>query len=278
MNANVDLAKGGYQGDPIEEMFKTFTSSHLSFWWHFREVLRASHAASPNWKRSDSTALLDGEQRELIALSLLNYAVYTGIGEAIAFFDQMQNELNSAIPANKRIFEVRRLWKARYSSLYSSFNALCNIVCIVVGQKSPFGNDPRRVWNHTPKNACDLVNGRDFKALSDPVARCRGRLEIRDHLDHYWVIWHSISQGRFLFDDNFTKGYVPIHPATEVSITIDARKRAHDDVEDTSDDFNLIYRELVVTGGFFDKYLQAKDWKIDYLDYGPPHNGQRPLP
>jgi hypothetical protein len=43
-----------------------------------------------------------------------------------------------------------------------------------------------------------------------------------------------------------------------------------------AEDFNLIYREFAVASGFLEQFLAAKGWKIDYSDYGPPHNGQRP--
>ena len=49
MGTEIDFSKGGYKGDPIEEAFKEFTSDKMEFWWHFRELLRPSHAPSPNW-------------------------------------------------------------------------------------------------------------------------------------------------------------------------------------------------------------------------------------
>jgi len=255
-----------------------FTVLHMPFWWHFREVLRASDRASQHWKKSDDTPLSDDAQRELVALSLLNYAVYTGIAEAIASFDQIGYELARTMVPTWRLFEVRRLWKALYSSLYTSFNALCNIVCVIVGPRSPFGENPKCIWNYTPKCAYNLVNGRAIKELAGPIDRCKDRLEIRDHLDHYWTIWHTISQGTFLLDENFTKGYVPIHPETEVSTTVDAYQLAREHIVEAAEDFNLIYRESAVKGGYLDQYLSARGWRIDYTDYGPPHNGQRPQP
>jgi hypothetical protein len=278
MSANIDLSKGGYQGDPIEEMFKPFTSAYMSYWWHFREVLRASHAASSNWKKSDGSALSDEEQKQLAALSLINYAVYTSIGEALSFLDQMAAALIAEMPSSNRIFQVRAAWKAAYSSLYTSFNALCNIVYVIVGHNSPFGNKPGRIWNATPADAYNLTNGRALKELYEPIGRCKGRLEIRDHLDHYWTIWVSISQGRFLFDENFSKGYVPIRPESDVAAKIDAIKRTEDDIVEMAKDFNLIYEKLAVANGYFDSYLQAKGWEIEYSDYGEPHKGQRPRP
>jgi len=278
MNAEIDSKRGGYKGDVVEETFKPFSAQYMQFWWHFREVLRANHAASPWWKKTDGTPISDDEQRELVALSLLNYAVYTGIAEALAFFEQMGYELSRTMLPGWRLFEVRRLWEAMYSSLYSSFNALCNIVCVVVGQKSPFGEKPELVWNYTPRDALNLITGKGIKGLAEPLGRCRDRLEIRDHLDHYWLIWHSIVQGRFLLDKHFEKGYVPIHPETEVLTNVDAHKQAREHILDCAKDFDLIYRQLAIKGGYLDEYLSTKGWKIDYSDYGPPHNGQRPRP
>jgi hypothetical protein len=247
----------------------------MPYWWYFREVLRASHSRSPHWKKSDDTPLSDDEQKELIALSLLNYAVYTGMAEAIASFEQMGSELSRTMPSDWRVIEVRRLWKAMYSSLYTSFNALCNIVCVVVGQGPPVRKKGGRPWNYSPKDAYKLV--KDIRELAEPLNRCRDRLEIRNHLDHYWTIWHSIVQGRFLLDENFEKGYVPVHPEAEVSAKVDAYKLAYEHIIEFAKDFNLIYYELAVEDGYLDHYLSAKGWKVDYSDYGPPHNGQRPF-
>lgn len=313
----VQFNKGGYEGDDVEERleFKSFTTKYMPFWWQLREVLRASDRASRYWKKSDGTGLSDSEQADLIALSLLNYAVYTGMAEALTFLDQMGNELGRTAPWGPtsgsvilssslysraatgtcssyerqdasgqhsespvmRLFMVRRAWKAMYSSLYTSFNALCNIVYIVVGHKPVFKRKGP-VWNYSPKDAINLVEGRGLRKLADPLGRCKDHLEIRQHLDHYWLIWHNIVQGRFLLDKNFTKGYIPVHPETEVSLTIDARKQAKDDMEGLAKGFDLIYQELAVENGFLDQYLQDRGWSIDYSDYGPPHNGQRPLP
>ena len=92
MNASIDFTKGGYQGDAIEETFKPFSTHYMPFWWHFREVLRASDRVSFHWKKPDSTVLSDDEQRELVALSSLNRAVYRGMADALAFLEQMEHE------------------------------------------------------------------------------------------------------------------------------------------------------------------------------------------
>ncbi len=278
MNMKIDFSKGGYQGDIIEETFKPITAPNMPFWWHFREVLRASQAAQAYWKQISGPPLPVEGQRELVALSLMNYAVYTGIAEAIAFFEQMSFELAATKSEQWRVFEVRRLWKAFYSSLYTSLNALCNLVCILVGQKSPWGNDPNRVWNYTPKEAYNLVSGRGIKVLAEPINRCRDRLEIRDHLDHYWTIWLGVNKGVFMMDENFQKGYVSLHPNTEVRLNVDARKLAETHYSECLSDYNLVYYEMAVQGGFLDKYLLAKGWEIDYTDLGSPHSGKRPTP
>jgi hypothetical protein len=278
MNGPIDFSKGGYQGDVVEETYKRFTATNMPFWWHFREVLKVNQEVSASWKKLDDSALSDDEQRELIALSLLNYAVYTGIAESIASFEQMKCSLAQNMPHAWRVFEVRRPWKAMYSSLYSALNALSNITCVVVGQKSAFGERPGIVWNFTPKNALDLVNGKGLNKIAEPLDRCRKRLEIRDHLDHYWVIWVAMEQGKFMMDGDFEKGRVPLRPGTEIKFTIDAQRLAHDHLVESAKDFNLVYQELAMAGGFLDQYLNAKGWKVDYSTYGPPHNGQRPRP
>lgn len=272
----IDFTKGGYKGDVVEETFKHFSVRYMQFWWHFREVLRAQPAASAWWKKQDGTGLSGEEQRELIALSFLNYGVYTGMADAHAFFEQMGFELSRTMLDNWRQVEVGRAWRAMYSSLYRSFNALCNIVCVVVGQKSPFGEKQGEVWNYTPKDALNLINSKGIKEIAEPLGRCSERLKIRNHLDHWWLIWHSMRRGEFLLDSAFEKGYVPIDPKAEVKLKVDAHKRAHEDVVNSAKDFDLIYRELAIEGGYLDQYLSAKGWKIDYKD--SPHNGQRPLP
>lgn len=277
MNGDIDFTKGIYKGDDIEEIFKPFSTKYMPFWWYFREVLRANLKASSWWQKSDGTALSDEEQKELVALSLLNYSVYTSMADAVAFLEQLHWELHRTTSAKWRVFEVRRAWKAMYSSLYTSFNALCNIVCVAVGHKSPFGAKPGFVWNYGPKQACDLVNRKGIKEIADPLGQCRVRLQIRDHLDHYWLIWHSLCRGEFLLDSAFEKGYLPIRPPAEAEVEVDALKLAKKHVVNSAKDFNSIYQELAIEGGHLDEYLSAKGWRIDYSDYGP-HNGRRPRP
>ena len=71
---------------------------------------------------------------------------------------------------------------------------------------------------------------------------------------------------------------MPIYPEVEVSPEVDAVELAYGHVVESAEDFNLVYRELAVEDSYLDQYLLAKGWEIDYSDYGPPHNGQRPLP
>ncbi len=310
--AEINFDKGGYQGDAVEEAFKPFTTQRMPFWWHFREVLRASDRASPHWRTSDGSVLPDEGQRELVGVSLLNYAVYTALAEAITFLQEIEDELGLPAPVGptsgsgfwrvdgtlstgttstyqqelpdteagfpgRQLFQVRRAWKALYSSLYTSFNALCNIVCVVAGKKALL-KKTEPVWNYTPKNAIDLVTEAGLKPLTEPLLRFKQRMEIRHHLDHYWLIWHTISHGKLRFDSDFAKGRLLIRPEVELSLGIDAHQRALEDIEGSAGDFNLIYRQMAVSNGFLDKYLHAMDWKIDYSGYGPPHAGQRPLP
>lgn len=277
MKKSVNFGRGGYQGDVIEEAYKRFTTTSMPFWWQFREVLRASQEVSPNWKKVAGTPLSDDEQKQLIALSFLNYAVYTGIAEAMASLQQMKYSLGKTQPDGWRIFEVRRTWKATYSSLYSSLNALSNIVCVVIDNNSPFGDHPGKIWNYTPKKAIAVASRKKIRNIQAPLERCSKMLEIRDHLDHYWLIWVSIRQGRFLMDGDFEKGRVPLRQS-EIKFSIDAEQLAISHLNKLVKDFNLIYRELSIDGGFLDQYLTAKGWIVDYTNYGPPHNGKRPKP
>jgi hypothetical protein len=274
----VDFSQGGYGGDITEETFALLTKPRMPFWWQFREVLRASPQTSDKWKHVDGSALAPNEHKELIALSLTNYHVYTGLAEAISFFEQMQFAIFRTTSAQERVFEVRRSWKAMYSSLYSSFTALSNIVCIVAIKKSAFGKDPSKgIQNYSPSNAIKYTEGNHDK-LAKPLRRINDRLEIRHHLAHYWTIWLQIVQGHFLIDKNFRKGYVSLVPPSKEEEMIDGAKLAKEHLFDSLDDYNVIYRELAIKGGFLDQYLKANGWIVDYSDFGPPHNRSRPLP
>lgn len=276
MSASIDFARGGYGGDFVEEKYKDFTTKRMPYWWHFREVLRSSHAASSNWQLADGTVLPHDGQKELVATSLLHYGVNSNLADAISFHYDMVCLLNSDIHAGERLFRVRRAYKGLYSSLYSSFNSLCNIVCIVIDMKSPFGDKPGKMWNYTPSDAFKALKG--ITSLTDPLNRCSDRLEIRSHLDHYWLIWAAVGKGSFFVDENFTKGYVPVDPDKEVSPKTDAVAQSSGHVRDCAEDFNLIYEQMAVEHGYLDQYIANKGWRIDYSDYGPPHNGQRPKP
>lgn len=127
---------------------------------------------------------------------MTNYAVYTGLVEAVGFYEQLRNELYRTTFASWRVFEVRRAWKAMYSSLYSSFTALSNVICMVVGKKPIFKNTAGN-RNYDPGDAKGVVQA--IPAILTPFGDCQQRLEIRNQLDHYWLIWHSIEQGPFLW-------------------------------------------------------------------------------
>ena len=76
MDGPIDFTLGGYDGDVVEEAFAPFTKPTMPFWWQFREVLRANHMVSPHLKKTDGTDSTDDEQRQFVALSLLNYRVH----------------------------------------------------------------------------------------------------------------------------------------------------------------------------------------------------------
>lgn len=280
MAPEIDLTRGGYGGDVVEETFKPFTATNMEYWWHFREVLLAStDKDTAYWRRVDGQPMSDDEHRELIALSLTNYAVYTNFADGLAFFEELSFELSRFTAEASRLANVRRAWKAMYSSLYSSLNALSNIVCVVVAHKPRFEIKPSgEVWNYTPRRAHNLMQSRGFNTIAVPLKRCIDRMVIRDQLDHYGLIWHSITRGNFFIDSNFTKGSIPVSPANEVKIDLNAYEIAHEDLLGCARDFNLVYKELSVTDGYLDKYLQKNGWEIDYSSFGEPHNQKRPLP
>jgi hypothetical protein len=119
MGGDIDFSQGGYGGGPDEEFFKWFTIPHMEYWWYFREVLRGSQFVAPYWKKTDGTVLSDDEQKELIAISLLSYAVHTGIVEALTFFDHMQLEVQRMV-SPVRFLEVRRLWSVVRRKIWTS--------------------------------------------------------------------------------------------------------------------------------------------------------------
>ena len=101
-------------------------------------------------------------------------------------------------------------------------------------------------------------------------------MEVRHHLDHFWLIWTAIGIKEFMIDSNFSKGRIPFQ--NEVSCKTDGFKRSAHDILEIVAKYNEIYRALSVSGGYFDKFLEARGWSINYNDYGPPHNGARPKP
>jgi hypothetical protein len=188
MTGQIDFTRGGYQGEMTEEAFKPFTSVHMPFWWHFREVLRSSQSVSDRWLSANGVILPDDDQKTLAAISLLNYAACTGIADALGFLDQVKHVLGMPdLSLGLRRYEVLRAWKALYSSLYSGFNALCNIVVVLIDDKSPFGRRPEsEVRNYGPGDAKRVAER--HTVLAGPINRCIDRLERRSHLDHYWTI------------------------------------------------------------------------------------------
>jgi hypothetical protein len=270
----IDFSKGGYQGDGIEELFKEFTAREMPYWWHFREVLRASHLPNPHWVRKDTGEPLYAEDAsDLVSISLMMYHVYTCLAEAISFFEQLNFELNRTSPHLTRFFEVKKNWKAAYSSLYSSYIAYCNLLVVVVGKK-PLQKNGR---NYHAGDTKDLFEKRED--LQNILDSCKPHLVIRHHLDHFWLIWMSVWKGKFSIDGDFSKGYVRTSlPPPDFKNWIDGQARLKEDILEIANNFNLLFLELSKGGGYLDQYLASNDWQIDYSDYGPPHYRQRPNP
>lgn len=274
----IDFSKGGYQGNFIEETFKGFTAKYMPHYWYFREVLRASHLPSVHWKKVTGAALAteDDEAKDLVAISMIMYHVYTCLAEAISFYQALEYEIGKFNSNGTREFEAKKNWKAAYSSLYTCVNSMSNLLFIVEGQKPLYEYYPDGTpKNYTPGGAVSFFKSKK-QVFSDNIKNCRDRLEIRNHLDHYWTIWTSIGQGIFLFDKDFSKGYVVTSPPSGGQSGIDARSKLNEDIVNTAKDLDTLFLELSRPGGSLDDYLNAKGIVIDYSDYGAPHYGKRP--
>jgi hypothetical protein len=272
----IDFTKGGYRGDDVEEMFKGFTTIYLPHYWYFREVLRASDRRSAHWHKKAGGSVTEEEVKDLFAISMILYHVYTCVGEAISFAQALDYELARYNLDATRHFEVKKNWKAAYSSLYTSLNAVSNLLLIIAGEKPVLKPHTSGVAkNYTPQDAINTFR-QSIPAFSTTISNCRDRLEIRNHLDHYWTIWTGINQGIFVLDKDFSKGYVVTSPPASDQNGIDARSKLIEDIINTSKDFDTLFLELSRPGGSFDKYLNTKGIVIDYSDYGAPHYGTRP--
>ncbi len=269
----IDFSKGGYKGDEIEEMFEEFTKQHMPHYWYFREVLRANVQQSDWWKKKSGVPLTEEESKELIIISFLMYHIYTCLGESINFDQMIEDALLKSINNGTRIFEVKKNWKAAYSSLYTSLNAMANLSLILAGNKPIFDPSKNRPWNYTPNQAIEIFNKLSLNIFSNPIKYCLNRLEIRNHLDHFWTIWIKIDWGEFKFDRDFTKGHAPI---SQPQSWIDAKSKLSEDIINTAKDLDSLFFELSRPNGSLDNYLDNKSIFIDYSDYGVPHNGQRP--
>lgn len=273
----IDFSKGGYRGDDVEQMFKGFTAIHMPHYWYFREILRASDRRKEHWQKITGGPVNEEEAKDLVAISMIMYHVYTCLGEAISFTQTLEYELNKFTLNSTRHFEVKKNWKAAYSSLYTSVTSISNLLLIVEGQKLLYEYYPDGTpKNYSPGNAVTFFKSRS-KLFSDIIKNCQDRLEIRNHLDHYWTIWTGIGQGVFKFDKDFSKGYVVTSPPAGGQSGIDARIKLNEDIVNTAKDLDTLFLELWRPGGSLDKYLNTKGIVIDYSDYGAPHNGGRPL-
>lgn len=271
----LDLQKGFYHGDVIEESFKHFTFSCMPHWWHFREIIYATPKESDHWKKDDGSRLPDDEQRNLVSLSLAHYAVYTGIAESVSFVKQVEHQLRQPQPD---VFEIRKAFKAAFSSLYSGFNAHSNVVYNVM---SPLVAGHVSKWGALPSTVIKFLEKNGFNSLARNLKRCNNSLEMRHHLDHYWTLWirieaSSSGQGLLLLDKEFEKGYAPlrekrIHPETN------GINYAYKHIITIANLFNSNYKFLSVRKGYFEKFLIARHIKVDYSGLGY-YKGKRPKP
>ena len=124
-------------------------------------MLRASHLPSIHWKKVTGAALApeDEEAKDLVAISMIMYHVYTCLSEAISFYQALEYEIGKFNSNGTREFEAKKNWKAAYSSLYTSLNAMCNLSMIVASNQPIFrrrsGTD---VWNYGPKEVIKELN------------------------------------------------------------------------------------------------------------------------
>jgi hypothetical protein len=279
MPPDIDLTRGGYGGDSIEEEFKWFTGNTMEYWWHFREVLwAADRKSTAHWRMIDGSVMCDDDHRKLIAVSLLNYAVYTGIAEALSFFFDLKSSI-----AQGNLFHTRRAWKSMYSSLYSSFNAFSNLAYIVICNKSPFGKDPTNPRNPSLQTIKDELGKVNASYAIQAIENTQARMEIRNQLDHWWTIWTGFIQEdatqpiKFKLDHNFRKGYILLEADQEVDWkrAYDALQRGIDEITGCAVDFNHIYKEMARTGGALDKYLTDNGWELDYSPFGEQVRDER---
>ncbi|MEO1286160.1 MAG: hypothetical protein AAFV93_00220 [Chloroflexota bacterium] len=265
---DIDFSKGGYGGDVVETLFEDYTKTHLEYWWYFREVLRGSDRKSDYWRYvSNNRTLNNEEQKQLIAISLMNYAVVESISEAIYCINELQQLPNNEL----QFFNSRRIWKASYSSLNRGYNAIGNIVYVLLTKKPVLNTNNR---NYSPQNAINKAESSNRNLYVSNLKKIKKVIQLRNHLDHYWIVWMGMRNNRLIFDKEFKKGKIVVEPSN-LTFT-DAIKRLDSDLYVVMNSLNEIYRELSKVDGLLDEYLFAKGWYIDYADFGKPHNGKRP--
>ena len=103
----------------------------------------------------------DADQRELVGLGLEHYHLYTASGEALTYHEELKNVISRNEFSAKKTFDVRRMWKAVYSSLYTSFTAMSIVVNYVAFQRSFFKKTTPHVMNWMPGNILDEARKRN---------------------------------------------------------------------------------------------------------------------
>jgi len=253
-----------FTGGLDEEIFKKFTANNLLHWWHFRALLRANLKSQDYWQDSERNRLPDSEQAELIALSLMNYHVHSGIFEASIFQNELELELAKLMNLDTlKMINLRRFWKAAYSSLYTSYNAVCNIIYVLVTGESVFGKNKNREnpWNYTPSKTKNLLERYDHNVLYKLVFDSEQYIEIRNHLDHFWTIWTGFKGERFVMDDNFRKGRIIVDPDKELSATIDVTYKLQQDIFGLVKNLDAIYEFITqpMDTNLLENYLLKKE-------------------
>lgn len=253
-----------YEGDPIEEWFKPVSSYYLSYWWFFREVIRAGTFL----EKDDESQPTQEEKDSILALAYLNYSVYTNY--TYVAVDAGEIEALEKVPySSYSITLARRNIKAAVGSMYSAMISLANATNVLFTMGN--GKQENLSLGEIEQNANTSSNS-DFKKCLKLLKEMSSRLVIRHHEDHYWVspIRIEVISGigaRYFVNTAVFRGVLP-HESQPQDFIL-ARKFFEKEVEFAMIRANTIYEILVQQ---FPNYLTAKNWRIPYP------GGSSPIP